>query len=143
VFAEDGEVVAVEEFVAVGHGCEFRSCLIYAFAAPDGSVRPASIAGPIGRVVAFRRFMRQLLADLYGVAGGGVGGSILCGMSLAHGWCVDRCEMRPELQQVLTQTLKPRRTHRICASAVSCRALKLASIAGSMRLAGWLDRWWV
>jgi energy-converting hydrogenase Eha subunit E len=38
-----------------------RSCLIYAFAAPNGSVRPASIAGPIGRVVAFRRFMRQLL----------------------------------------------------------------------------------
>jgi hypothetical protein len=38
-----------------------RSCLIYAFAAPNGSVRPASIAGPMGRVVAFRRFMRQLL----------------------------------------------------------------------------------
>jgi hypothetical protein len=41
--------------------CQARSCLIYAFAAPNGSVRPASIAGPIGRVVAFRRFMRQLL----------------------------------------------------------------------------------
>jgi hypothetical protein len=43
-----------------GYGL-LRTHLIYAFAAPNGCVRPASIAGPMGRVEAFRRFMRQLL----------------------------------------------------------------------------------
>src|SRR5882762_9553700 len=62
-FHEGGDgSVSVSAGRSTTYCCEARSCLIYAFVASAGHMRPALIAGLIQGVSGIRLFMRQLPA---------------------------------------------------------------------------------